>query len=86
LEELYALGALDDTGKLSQLGRDMAEFPLDPPYARILLESKKMNCTKEVISIVSMLSVDSVFFFPHDKREDANAAMKKFLNYDGTPH
>jgi hypothetical protein len=30
-----------------------------------------------------MLSVDSVFFTPNDKREEANLAKKKFMNYDG---
>ena len=30
LEQLYALGALNDRGELTRLGRRMAEFPLDP--------------------------------------------------------
>lgn len=30
LEGLYALGALNDKGDLTKLGRRMAEFPLDP--------------------------------------------------------
>jgi hypothetical protein len=31
LEQLYNLGALDEEGLLTRLGRKMAEFPLDPP-------------------------------------------------------
>eukprot|EP00884_Botryococcus_braunii_P019060 jgi/Botrbrau1/5838/Bobra.0366s0019.1 len=34
LEQLYNLGALDEEGLLTRLGRKMAEFPLDPPSAR----------------------------------------------------
>ncbi|TPX31860.1 hypothetical protein SmJEL517_g04900 [Synchytrium microbalum] len=83
LETLYALGAIGDDGKLTELGKSMAEFPVDPPYARVLLKSKAMNCVPEIISIVSMLSVDSVFFTPHDKREEATAARKKFTSFDG---
>jgi hypothetical protein len=30
-----------------------------------------------------MLSVDTIFFSPNDKREEANQAKKKFMNYDG---
>lgn len=30
LEELYCLGALNNDGELTKLGRRMAEFPLDP--------------------------------------------------------
>ena len=34
MEKLYALGALDDEGLLTRLGRKMAEFPLDPILAK----------------------------------------------------
>jgi ATP-dependent RNA helicase DHX8/PRP22 len=30
MENLYTLGALDDEGLLTKLGRLMAEFPLEP--------------------------------------------------------
>jgi len=35
--QLWVLGALDNTGGLSPLGRKMVEFPLDPPLAKMLL-------------------------------------------------
>lgn len=41
LEQLYALGALNDRGELTKLGRRMAEFPLDPMLAKALLASEK---------------------------------------------
>ena len=37
LEMLYALGALNDKGDLTKLGRRMAEFPLDPMLAKMLV-------------------------------------------------
>ncbi|KAK9150108.1 hypothetical protein Syun_008417 [Stephania yunnanensis] len=37
MEQLYSLGALDDEGLLTKLGRKMAEFPLEPPLSKMLL-------------------------------------------------
>ncbi len=37
LENLYALGALNDVGDLTKLGRRMAEFPLDPMLSKMLV-------------------------------------------------
>jgi len=43
LEQLYALGALNHKGELTKLGRRMAEFPLDPMMAKMLLASEKLG-------------------------------------------
>lgn len=43
LEQLYALGALNDRGELTKLGRRMAEFPLDPMLSKMLLASEKVS-------------------------------------------
>ncbi|ORX87728.1 P-loop containing nucleoside triphosphate hydrolase protein [Basidiobolus meristosporus CBS 931.73] len=83
LEQLYALGALSDSGELTELGKKMAEFPLDPMYSKVLFESQKAKCTQEIIAIISLLSVDGVFFSPHDKRAEAAEAKKKFISRDG---
>jgi hypothetical protein len=42
MEGLYALGALDEEGLLTRLGRKMAEFPLEPNLSKILLTSVEM--------------------------------------------
>lgn len=60
--QLWVLGALDNTGALTAVGRHMVEFPLDPPLARMLLAAADLGCSNEVLTIVSMLSVPSVFF------------------------
>ncbi|OAJ41460.1 hypothetical protein, variant 1 [Batrachochytrium dendrobatidis JEL423] len=83
LETLYALGALNDKGDLTEMGRKMASFPLEPTFAKVLIQSKIFKCTSEAITIVAMLSVDPVFFFPHEKREEATTARNKFMNFDG---
>ncbi|KAI9316800.1 P-loop containing nucleoside triphosphate hydrolase protein [Dichotomocladium elegans] len=83
LEELYALGAITDAGELSDLGRKMSQFPLDPVFSKVLIKSAEYGCTMEVIAIISMLSVDTIFFTPSDKREQAAEARRKFIHIDG---
>ncbi|KAI8060772.1 P-loop containing nucleoside triphosphate hydrolase protein [Gongronella butleri] len=83
LEELYSLQAIDDKGHLTELGKRMAAFPLDPTFAKVILQSAEYGCTKEALAIVSLLSVDSIFFTPSDKREQAAEARRKFLHPDG---
>ena len=77
--QLWILGALDNTGALTNLGRKMVEFPLDPPLAKMLLIGEEMGCSNEVLTIVSMLSVPSVFFRPPDRAEESDAAREKFF-------
>jgi HrpA-like RNA helicase len=36
---LHQLGALDDFGRITHLGRDMVELPLDPSLSRMLVEA-----------------------------------------------
>jgi pre-mRNA-splicing factor ATP-dependent RNA helicase DHX16 len=79
LESLYALGALNDNGELTKLGRKMAEFPLDPMLSKTVISSDALGCTREVVTIVSMLSLqNSVFFRPKDRKEAADSARKAF--------
>ncbi|KAH6560728.1 hypothetical protein BASA81_005241 [Batrachochytrium salamandrivorans] len=83
LETLYALGALDNKGDLTDMGRRMASFPLEPTLSKVLIQSEGFKCTSEAITIVAMLSIDPVFFSPHEKREEAMAAKNKFVSFDG---
>uniref|UniRef100_H2YMB0 RNA helicase n=1 Tax=Ciona savignyi TaxID=51511 RepID=H2YMB0_CIOSA len=81
LEQLYALGALNHLGELTKLGRRMAEFPADPMLSKTILASEKYKCSEEILTIVSMLSVNSsIFYRPKDKMVHAdNARMNFFL-------
>ncbi|XP_076916304.1 pre-mRNA-splicing factor ATP-dependent RNA helicase DEAH7-like [Bidens hawaiensis] len=77
--QLWVLGALSNTGSLTVLGWKMVEFPLDPPLAKMLLMGEQLECVNEVLTIVSMLSVPSVFFRPKDRAEESDAAREKFF-------
>lgn len=56
LELLNYLGSLDDDGNLTPDGHLMAEFPLDPQLAKMLIESPKYKCSNEILSIAALLS------------------------------
>ena len=47
--QLWILGALDNTGMLTQLGRQMVEFPLDPAMSQMLITSVGMGCSSEIL-------------------------------------
>ncbi len=59
--QLWVLGALDNTGALTVLGRKMVEFPLDPPLAKMLIFAEELKCTTEILIVVSMLSVPGAY-------------------------
>ncbi|WFD18925.1 RNA helicase [Malassezia caprae] len=83
LESLYALSALDDEGLLTRLGRKMADFPMDPPMAKMLIASVDLGCSEELLSIVAMLSIPNVFYRPKDKQAQADAKRAKFFQPEG---
>jgi pre-mRNA-splicing factor ATP-dependent RNA helicase DHX15/PRP43 len=56
LELLNYLAALDDDGSLTHLGSIMAEMPLDPQLAKMLIVSPDFKCSNEILTIVAMLS------------------------------
>uniref|UniRef100_A0A453BF78 RNA helicase n=1 Tax=Aegilops tauschii subsp. strangulata TaxID=200361 RepID=A0A453BF78_AEGTS len=77
--QLWVLGALNNVGGLTEIGWKMVEFPLDPTLAKMLLMGEKLDCLDEVLTVVSMLSVPSVFFRPKDRAEESDAAREKFF-------
>lgn len=56
LELLNYLAALNDDGDLTELGSMMAEFPLDPQLAKMVIASCEFNCSNEILSVTAMLS------------------------------
>lgn len=87
LEQLYALGALNDRGELTKIGRQMAEFPTDPMLAKSILAADKYGCVEEVLSIIAMLGEASALFYrPKDKKIHADSARARFTVKEGGDH
>ncbi|KAL0229181.1 hypothetical protein GEMRC1_013801 [Eukaryota sp. GEM-RC1] len=67
--QLWLLGALNNGGQLSLLGRQLAEFPLDPTLSKMIVSSIDFECSEEIVTIVSSLSVPSIFNRPRNEEE-----------------
>lgn len=79
LEELYALSALDDEGLLTRLGRQMADFPMEPALAKTLIVSARLQCSDELLSIVAMISTQGeIFHRPRAEQQKADAKKARF--------
>ncbi|KAI6190495.1 RNA helicase [Aphelenchoides bicaudatus] len=83
LELLNYLNAIDDNGDLTELGSLMAEFPLDPQLARMLIASTDLRCSNEILSITAMLSVPQCFVRPNECKREADDAKARFAHVDG---
>lgn len=64
------LGALTDESKLSEIGQQMARLPLDPIYSKALIVANKFDCLEEMLIIVALLSVESIYYTPREKLEE----------------
>jgi len=56
------------------MGHKMSELPLDPQAAKMVLSSPDFNCSNEILTIVSMLSVPQVFMRPKEAAKRADEA------------
>ena len=83
-ELLHYIGALDDEGNLTAEGIMMSDFPLDPQLAKVLIWGSQIGgCADEVLSIVSMLSVQPPFMRPTAGKRAADRAKLQFAHPEG---
>jgi len=83
MEQLYSLGALDEEGLLTKLGRKMAEFPLDPPLSKMLLASVDLGCSDEILTMIAMIQTGNIFYRPREKQAQADQKRAKFFQPEG---
>src|SRR4051794_16169090 len=76
---LEELGALDDR-KLTPLGRQLAQLPVDPRLARMVMEADKQNCVAEVMVITAALSIQDPRERPTDKQQLADEKHARFTD------
>ena len=79
MHQLWLLQALDDFGELTVMGAKMGQFPLDPALSKMILMGDLFGCVMEMVIIVSMLTVPSIFFRPKDRSEESDGAREKFF-------
>ena len=87
LEQLYALGALNDRGELTKMGRRMAEFPADPQLAKSIIVAEKYDAVADVLIIGAMLNAgNAVFHRPKERAVHADNAKLNFARGGGGDH
>ncbi|MFC4144972.1 ATP-dependent RNA helicase HrpA [Micromonospora mangrovi] len=82
---LHELGALDpaeaDPAKrLTALGRRLAQLPVDPRLARMVLEGERNGCATEVVVIAAALSIQDPRERPAEKQAQADQAHARFAD------
>jgi ATP-dependent helicase HrpA len=80
LEELHAFDTEQGGRKrLTATGRKLAQLPVDPRLARMVLEADRNGCVHEVMVIVAALSIQDPRERPADKQQQADQQHARFL-------
>ncbi|MEU5611696.1 ATP-dependent RNA helicase HrpA [Streptomyces sparsogenes] len=80
LEELHALDSSqkDPRKRLTPVGRKLAQLPVDPRLARMVLEADRNGCVREVMVIAAALSIQDPRERPSDKQQQADQQHARF--------
>ncbi len=65
---------------LTDLGREIARLPIDPRFARMLVEARRTGVLRDVLAIVAGLSIQDVRERPEDRREEADRLHARFTD------
>ncbi len=77
-QELLELQALDDQERITPLGRQLARLPVDVRFGRLLVSGKENGCLREMLVLVSALSLQDPRERPQDKAQAADQAHAEF--------
>jgi ATP-dependent helicase HrpA len=82
LQELGALDPDEDDPRkrLTEDGRRLAQLPVDPRYARVLLEADRQGCLAEMLVVVAALSIQDPRERPVDAQQKADASHARFAD------
>ncbi|MCL2892128.1 ATP-dependent RNA helicase HrpA [Brenneria tiliae] len=81
LEELGAI-QLAENGhyQLTPQGRQLAQLPIDPRLARMVLEARNTGCVREVMVITAALSIQDPRERPMDKKQASDEKHRRFAD------
>ncbi|MCL2781524.1 MAG: ATP-dependent RNA helicase HrpA [Actinomycetia bacterium] len=77
---LRELAALDETGRITPLGRKLARLPVDPRLARMITQAQAEDCVGEVLVIAAALSIPDPRERPADAAAQADQAHARFAD------
>ncbi|XP_073395276.1 probable pre-mRNA-splicing factor ATP-dependent RNA helicase DEAH4 [Physcomitrium patens] len=70
LRQLFAIDAIGPDGKITALGKRIAELPLEPALGRTLLAAEDLGCLSQALTVAAMLSAETIFMQGPKKGED----------------
>ena len=79
---LFELGAVDEGGRLTPIGRKLARLPIDPRLARMVLAGAEQGGLREVLIVVAGLAVQDPRDRPAEKRQAADQAHRRWQDPD----
>lgn len=77
---LQELGAFDADGSITDLGRRLAQLPVDPRLGRMILQADVEGCLPEVLVLAAALSIPDPRERPIDREEAARAKHARFAD------
>ena len=77
---LVELGALDEAGHLTSIGKQLAHLPVDPRIGRMLIAARDMACLAEMLVIAAYLSVQDPRDRPLERQEAADQKHRRFID------
>lgn len=77
---LTELGAIDDRKRLTEVGRTMAQLPIDVSLARMLIEARDRGALRELLILAAFLSIQDPRERPADARQAADQAHAQFAD------
>jgi len=66
--------------RLTDLGRELARLPIDPRFARMLLEARRTGVLRDVLAIVAGMSIQDVREHPEERRDEADRMHARFVD------
>ncbi|TLP94080.1 ATP-dependent RNA helicase HrpA [Nesterenkonia salmonea] len=77
---LSELGALERSGRVTPTGRRIAQLPVDPRLARMMVEASSRGCLTEVTVLAAGLSIQDVRERPAEHRDAADQLHARFAD------
>ncbi|KAA0105635.1 ATP-dependent RNA helicase HrpA [Mycolicibacterium sp. P1-5] len=77
---LQELGAFDATGVITDIGRRLAQLPVDPRLARMIVQADTEGCVREVLVLAAALSIPDPRERPSDREEAARQKHARFAD------
>jgi ATP-dependent helicase HrpA len=75
---LEEISAVDAGRRLTPLGRELAQLPVDPRIGRIIVAGRELDCLAEILVIASALAVPDPRERPLEKQQAADQAHLRF--------